>query len=93
MYCILVCICIVLNFVFAAPVKRRRGRPRRYPRAGEGNPTQIPAVIIPGPNGQTLMMAPIKVQEHEKYISEHFVKAVIIKAQHDKHWSLSRFVF
>ncbi|XP_064607173.1 uncharacterized protein LOC135471755 isoform X3 [Liolophura sinensis] len=44
----------------SVPIKRGRGRPRRYPRVGEGNPTQIPAVIIPGPNGQTLMMAPIK---------------------------------
>ncbi|XP_069101398.1 uncharacterized protein [Argopecten irradians] len=42
-------------------VKRGRGRPRRYPPPGQTNTnTQIPAVIIPGANGQTIMMAPIQ---------------------------------
>ncbi|XP_021360123.1 uncharacterized protein LOC110454762 isoform X1 [Mizuhopecten yessoensis] len=42
-------------------VKRGRGRPRRYPPPGQVNSnTQIPAVIIPGANGQTIMMAPIQ---------------------------------
>lgn len=43
-------------------VKRARGRPRRYPPPGQSNlPTQIPAVIIPGSNGPTIMMAPVQV--------------------------------
>ena len=43
-------------------VKRGRGRPRRYPPPGQSSlPTQIPAVIIPGSNGQTIMMAPVQV--------------------------------
>ncbi|XP_060070268.1 uncharacterized protein LOC132550246 [Ylistrum balloti] len=42
-------------------VKRGRGRPRRYPPPGQSSSnTQIPAVIIPGANGQTIMMAPIQ---------------------------------
>lgn len=50
-----------LNCFFTG-VKRGRGRPRRYPPAGQNNlPTQIPAVIIPTSNGQTLMMAPVQV--------------------------------
>ncbi|XP_033740138.1 uncharacterized protein LOC117327320 [Pecten maximus] len=42
-------------------IKRGRGRPRRYPPPGQSSSnTQIPAVIIPGANGQTIMMAPIQ---------------------------------
>lgn len=43
-------------------MKRGRGRPRRYPAAGQSStPASIPAVILPGANGQTLVMAPLQV--------------------------------
>ncbi|XP_061193631.1 uncharacterized protein LOC133201845 isoform X2 [Saccostrea echinata] len=49
------------NFLSPTGVKRGRGRPRRYPPPGQSNiPTQIPAVIIPGANGPTIMMAPVQ---------------------------------
>ncbi|CAG5128014.1 unnamed protein product, partial [Candidula unifasciata] len=37
------------------PVKRGRGRPRRYPPPGQMQ-TSIPAIMIPSANGQTLVM-------------------------------------
>ncbi|ESO92218.1 hypothetical protein LOTGIDRAFT_162873 [Lottia gigantea] len=41
--------------------KRPRGRPRRYPPAGQvATSSSIPAVLIPSSNGQTLMMAPLQ---------------------------------
>lgn len=50
----------LLNFISA--MKRGRGRPRRYPPPGQSNTSSsIPAVILPGANGQTLVMAPIQV--------------------------------
>ncbi|KAK7492030.1 hypothetical protein BaRGS_00016694, partial [Batillaria attramentaria] len=46
---------------FMMPVKRGRGRPRRYPPPGQTTtPSSIPAVILPGANGQTLVMAPLQ---------------------------------
>ncbi|XP_062600748.1 uncharacterized protein LOC134262385 isoform X2 [Saccostrea cucullata] len=49
------------NFMSPTGVKRGRGRPRRYPPPGQSSiPTQIPAVIIPGANGPTIMMAPVQ---------------------------------
>lgn len=51
-----------MSKIFLTAVKRARGRPRRYPPPGQSNlPTQIPAVIIPGSNGPTIMMAPVQV--------------------------------
>lgn len=42
-------------------VRRGRGRPRRYPRPDDAPVTnQIPAVIIPSGDGQTIMMAPLQ---------------------------------
>ncbi|XP_013410675.1 zinc finger and BTB domain-containing protein 17 [Lingula anatina] len=60
---------------FTPPVKKGRGRPRRYPRPGESTPGSsattplkspgpIPAFIIPTPTGQTIMMAPIEGLQH-----------------------------
>ncbi|XP_060569622.1 zinc finger protein 35-like [Ruditapes philippinarum] len=41
--------------------RRGRGRPRRYPRPDDTPVTnQIPAVIIPSGDGQTIMMAPLQ---------------------------------
>ncbi|KAL4232949.1 hypothetical protein ACF0H5_007637 [Mactra antiquata] len=41
--------------------KRGRGRPRRYPRSDDTISTnQIPAIIIPSGDNQTIMMAPIQ---------------------------------
>lgn len=51
------------SYTFASPStgsKRGRGRPRRYPPPGQASTSSIPAVLIPGANGQTLMMAPIQ---------------------------------
>ncbi|KAL8610029.1 hypothetical protein ACOMHN_045427 [Nucella lapillus] len=41
------------------PMKRGRGRPRRYPPRGQSS-SSIPAVILPSANGQTLVMAPLQ---------------------------------
>ena len=50
----------LLTFIL---VKRPCGRPRRYPRPQENvTSSQIPAMIIPGVDGQTIMMAPIQVR-------------------------------
>ncbi|XP_076444934.1 uncharacterized protein LOC143282926 [Babylonia areolata] len=46
---------------FMMPVKRGRGRPRRYPPRGQSSSSSsIPAVILPSANGQTLVMAPLQ---------------------------------
>ncbi|KAL3883735.1 hypothetical protein ACJMK2_029970 [Sinanodonta woodiana] len=48
-------------FMIGIPMKRGRGRPRRYPPPGQTTVNQhIPAMIIPGVNGQTIMMAPLQ---------------------------------
>ncbi|KAK3595055.1 hypothetical protein CHS0354_002341 [Potamilus streckersoni] len=48
-------------FMIGIPMKRGRGRPRRYPPPGQTTVNQqIPAMIIPGINGQTIMMAPLQ---------------------------------
>ncbi|KAK3097444.1 hypothetical protein FSP39_009689 [Pinctada imbricata] len=66
------------------PAKRGRGRPRRYPPPAN-TPTQIPAVIIPGANGQTLMMAPIQglsnfqaFQQQMKKLPEIITKTPVV---------------
>lgn len=51
--------------------KRGRGRPRRYPPPGQNRTSSIPAVIIPGANGQTLMMAPIQGLQNFQAFQEH----------------------
>ncbi|KAL5010896.1 hypothetical protein ScPMuIL_013201 [Solemya velum] len=57
--------------LFPTGVKRGRGRPRRYPPPGQSSlPTQIPAVLIPGANGQTLMMAPIQGMSNLQALQE-----------------------
>ncbi|PVD29325.1 hypothetical protein C0Q70_11922 [Pomacea canaliculata] len=63
---------------FMMPVKRGRGRPRRYPAAGQSStPASIPAVILPGANGQTLVMAPLQslpgFQTHVKSTMQQLV--------------------
>jgi len=60
----LLCLCLLfyLSHIPSVAVKRGRGRPRRYPRPDESLSTnQIPAMIIPSSDGQTIMMAPLQV--------------------------------
>ncbi|KAK7107938.1 uncharacterized protein [Littorina saxatilis] len=57
---------------FMMPVKRGRGRPRRYPPPGQSTTTSsIPAVILPSANGQTLVMAPLQSLHNIQGLQSH----------------------
>lgn len=60
-------------YLLGTGVKRGRGRPRRYPPSSQNNlHTQIPAVIIPTSNGQTLMMAPVQGIQNLQALQQQF---------------------
>ena len=50
----------IISAIFCVPVKRGRGRPRRYPPPGSAN--QVPTFIIPQSSGQAVVMKPVQVQ-------------------------------
>ena len=49
------------TFVYVLSEKRGRGRPRRYPRPGDPDVNALPAFILPGVGGQTVLLTPAQV--------------------------------